>query len=1654
MPLYAQPYTLRALATGPRGIVVSQTDARVLGPSVAGDRARTRYYLAPFTVALGVTAAEASQTALPAVRRFEVEALDTFAARIHFPLAPTNASTSASASESEKPVLGGASLRVPVVRGMAYVTAEFTQATPVIFSEAVVLTANGRPAPGPGSPLSLSWKPVVTGKPEGARVCEVELGFNNGQTWLLFLFTPAGAPAPHALLHKSRWGADAAARARGDESPVGLGYASALMADAPWTGVLRLAKLEQRAGAEPAAVVSARRELLRRHAAVVPLGAALTAKIERGTEADTRAAERDADAGAGMPRDSTAPTATDPSSTAVFSLHWRTIDLGTGVTDADDTVTGDREQKNREQQLLHMALPHQLDAMGLEAADRLPAGSPERALVPAPVPVGGDAEPPAAAVTAAAVRELDSEVDRNRDRDRGSNRSRDIATDRNHVHARTRGDDVYNDSAISANSDWLTQWAQARSRAPQSTVAAVHASEAAHRALRRAAVPRGMPPSRLLATRAEGSPLQPSVGSGISGAVRRAAAVLTGAAAVAESAAAQAAAEVAAEEARMREHQRRCMLKSKLRKNKNGGCAPVPAPATVLDTHFRTKEQQKQDKDKKHKDKPPKQALRGSQSATVTPTSLWQRSTTKGPMRGVIGGTWRLREPLPAPAATALLPARPPRNETARALLDALDLDLGATGAAQTRRLLRAVRADGVYTSGKELWRHAQLCLTQRALLSQYPPQSESTLTERLAVLRDGGDAAATRAAAEAAAPGARATPLGKGDAELRLRRCVAALALGLGHFPRGANGNPLVWDTTWGGVAGSLGLGTNADPLVDFGSSYYNDHHFHYGYVVAAAAALESLSPGWAARPAIESVTDKAKNKDRESDAAAVAVETRTKPHGRGSNGEWVDALLRDVANPSDSSSSHSHQTDANAKKQQSSVDTYFPRLRNMDVFAGHSWSQGLFGSFDGKDLESTSEEVHFHYAVALWGRATQRPAVELLGRALLAVAARGFRRYFYIAPETVSSTSAAAAATGTNITGADALTVHPARFARNWAPGITFEGKVDYATWFGINPEYIHGIQMLPVSPALAFTRPRAHAAGEWAAVVAPVAAALRTAWAGVLWQHHGVTDPRTAFTHLGALLTHDRPVDNGMSRTWALLAAATAPEPAAGTGPRAWELAGPRGAAFPDLLRAAGTAGGAAAGGGAQGAWGLRAETAPAGSHTGGGPVSDPTTDQDKDNNTDTEGDEDGGTGLVVPVDREFPALELGIPVDFTGHGVGVGLGRSGDEWSAIHSHTGGGGTSDGTSGTDAGTHGPAVVPGVHGHGAAAGAPWAALWALVCVCAVMVLALAAVMTRWVHERRRADAAEHKVEQLALAGLAHGDGSSRARDAHLQSQAQARAAAECDPHASAFPSQAHGQHPAHGHSAQSQRAARAGLSAGVFGSYGVGSKTAQQQQQQHQQQQQPWTADAGSGVGMSGFDGGAGHMEQQFDDRDRGVEMGRLGAPGHTPNHSQSHDHSQNLDHSQSQSQSQSNGSATSARNSANSGGGGGGALPPLPSPRLPAQPAGRSTGTAAGTGTGPTGTGGATLTSTGGAAPTVGSGSGVGGAAADAEEVELRIPLTPRLDHNNNYGQEDGGQNQAQGQGQQQRAGTWESQSPSPSPGAASKAFLWSPRPVQRR
>ncbi|GAA1953053.1 glycosyl hydrolase [Microbacterium deminutum] len=123
------------------------------------------------------------------------------------------------------------------------------------------------------------------------------------------------------------------------------------------------------------------------------------------------------------------------------------------------------------------------------------------------------------------------------------------------------------------------------------------------------------------------------------------------------------------------------------------------------------------------------------------------------------------------------------------------------------------------------------------------------------------------------------------------------------------------------------------------------SDHHFHYGYFIAAAATVAKFDPTWASASQY---------------------------------GGMIDLLIRD-ANDYDRS------------------DSRFPFLRDFDIYAGHDWASG-HGSFaSGNNQESSSEGMNFAGALIQWGQATGNAAVRDVGAYLYTTQAAAIEDYWF---------------------------------------------------------------------------------------------------------------------------------------------------------------------------------------------------------------------------------------------------------------------------------------------------------------------------------------------------------------------------------------------------------------------------------------------------------------------------------------------------------------------------------------------------------------------------------------------------------------------------------------------------------------------------------
>ncbi|TYZ59914.1 hypothetical protein PybrP1_006897 [[Pythium] brassicae (nom. inval.)] len=310
---------------------------------------------------------------------------------------------------------------------------------------------------------------------------------------------------------------------------------------------------------------------------------------------------------------------------------------------------------------------------------------------------------------------------------------------------------------------------------------------------------------------------------------------------------------------------------------------------------------------------------------------------------------------------------------------------------------------------------------------------------------------------------------VGSGDKSL-LQTCLGKLRTVLAPFVSNSWTHKLQYDRVYGGVVSSEGFVKN-DLNADFGNTMYNDHHFHYGYWVHAAAIVNLLDPSW-------------------SDLSKLNA--------------MAALLVRDVANFGAS-------------------DAEFPRFRSFDWFRGHSYSHGVTPFADGKDQESSSEDVNFAFAMFLFGLATKDAETAKVGKLMTRVNARAIKTYFLME---------------------NSNTVHPGNFRPNKATGIFFDNKVDYATWFSAEKYCIHGIQMLPVSAVTPFVRSRTFVKEEWEQVLRNEAIVKNedtgNAWLSLLYTNYAAVDKESAMRVL-----QKTKMDDGLTRSWAIYMAASFPE-----------------------------------------------------------------------------------------------------------------------------------------------------------------------------------------------------------------------------------------------------------------------------------------------------------------------------------------------------------------------------------------------------------------------------------------------------------------------------------------------------------------------------
>lgn len=174
---------------------------------------------------------------------------------------------------------------------------------------------------------------------------------------------------------------------------------------------------------------------------------------------------------------------------------------------------------------------------------------------------------------------------------------------------------------------------------------------------------------------------------------------------------------------------------------------------------------------------------------------------------------------------------------------------------------------------------------------------------------------------------------------------------------------------------------------LIGYNSSYssdseLNDHHFHYGYWVKAAAAVAQYYDKYPH-------TSEADKWEKEW-------------------GAMVYEMISDFANPNrDGTSLNEQRTDVEIDD----TKTRYPFLRNFDIYEGHSWASGV-ANYEyndetkafvdpaltgGNNQESTSEAVNAWSSLILWGETVGDERIRDLGIYLYTTEVAAIEDYYF---------------------------------------------------------------------------------------------------------------------------------------------------------------------------------------------------------------------------------------------------------------------------------------------------------------------------------------------------------------------------------------------------------------------------------------------------------------------------------------------------------------------------------------------------------------------------------------------------------------------------------------------------------------------------------
>lgn len=281
-----------------------------------------------------------------------------------------------------------------------------------------------------------------------------------------------------------------------------------------------------------------------------------------------------------------------------------------------------------------------------------------------------------------------------------------------------------------------------------------------------------------------------------------------------------------------------------------------------------------------------------------------------------------------------------------------------------------------------------------------------------------------------------------KSSSQEKFNGALSRLQNGVEVWFNGAAESLFLYDRSWGGMVmcgcnfnGDTNSCNNAYPdcpaLTDmgqnFGAGFYNDHHYHFGYIIYAAAVVCKFNHAWC-----------------------------KKYH------EHVSLLIRDIANPSKD-------------------DPFFPTFRHKDWYLGFSWASGIVTIQgnpypNGRNQESSSEAISAYEAVALYGDVSAKAfsgvdsekygsALRMrdMGRLLLATEVRSARTYWHVQDRQFPAPNSKNSLTTVPIVSR----IYPDEY-KSKVVGMLWSMLAQEQTWFGLEAWKSYGIQLMPLTVA----------------------------------------------------------------------------------------------------------------------------------------------------------------------------------------------------------------------------------------------------------------------------------------------------------------------------------------------------------------------------------------------------------------------------------------------------------------------------------------------------------------------------------------------------------------------------------------------------------